>query len=177
MLFKSGSYTLDAADSRAPCCDGLRPMTSTLPEVGLDNLVATSRAPCCTAQAALQQSAEAAAGVRAMDLAAAERLKREVAALRHETQTLAAQLQVARVHYPPHHRTATLFLQVTTSLPATSEGFVEWSRLAGQLVVCSVSFQPRVRLHQLQPPLLPTSTVHRRALAHLRCMQQDLLAV
>ena len=35
--------------------------------------------------------------MRAQDLAAAERLKREVAALRHETQTLAAQLQVARV--------------------------------------------------------------------------------
>ena len=52
-------------------------------------------------QAALQQSAEEAARVRAMDLAAAERLKREVAALRHEAQTLAAQLQVARVRLTP----------------------------------------------------------------------------
>ena len=58
------------------------------------------KSSCCALQLALQQSAEAAAGVRAQDLAAAERLKREVAALRHETQTLAAQLQVARVRMP-----------------------------------------------------------------------------
>ena len=48
-------------------------------------------------QATLQHNAEAAAAVRANDLAAQERLKKEVAALKRETQTLAAQLQVARV--------------------------------------------------------------------------------